>query len=747
MGNNGSKPPSISIQMVLSGAIIMADWLASDTKYFIGVNNINDVSFANAYLRAESAWKKLGFSNNLILAPKTLPDDELFKKSFSFAPRNFQAKVLSAAEYIGQGGLMILEAAMGEGKTEAALGAAYKILSDCKRGGIFYGLPSQATSDAIYKRLNDWATNVEIKSPINLLHGKRRFNHEWVKKYESKSFANIDEYGCNDEYGIINHSENESEPLEWFLGNKRGLLAPIVVGTVDHLLLAASRARHFMLRQLGLINKIVVIDEVHSFDIFMSQFLYEILRWLGNARVPVIMLSATLASDYKKELIEAYLSGFSKVDSNCLSIINEQNSFPLLTVAKPGLIDSKSIDTSKAENPITIYNLESTFTEKKVTIQLIGDETDDKNQIDILHKIINEAQNAKILIIKNTVKRAQSFYQILTEHIDKENNTNTETILLHGRFTDSDKFRLTEEVLSTLGKERTKSPDKNIVVVATQIVEQSLDIDADILITDIAPIDLMFQRMGRIQRHEREDRWCHEPLVFITGFTRHEGNQNWNLDDGTKFIYHEYLLIKTLDFLCKKVNNGQQLNIPNDIRTSIEAIYNLSEEGNRSYLDELTRFNDTRNTKKEESQKYIIPKGKELFKMANLGELYEDNSNSGKVRDSDEEIEVILGIKDNNLYYTLSEIYIGEHCEGISSEKILSELIGSTIKLRLNLFNKIKSNSIDTVNLKSWNDDPWLNHRELLCLNRERKLQVGNHETYVYDEKLGLINESSLFRN
>jgi CRISPR-associated endonuclease/helicase Cas3 len=200
-------------------------------------------------------------------------------------------------------GLMIIEAPMGEGKTKAALLAAEILAARFGMDGVFVGMPTQATCDPMFSIVRRWLAGLDttLADQVALLHGKRRFNSEWQQLLTGNDnpdsvYRSVgeDEFGLADPYladdcdACSTGRPQRSAPAEWFLGSKRGLLAPFAVGTIDQLLIAATRTKHVMLRMAGLAGKVVVLDEVHAADIYMSQFLEEGLRWLAQAGVPVV---------------------------------------------------------------------------------------------------------------------------------------------------------------------------------------------------------------------------------------------------------------------------------------------------------------------------------------------------------------------------------------------------------------------------------------------------------------------------
>ena len=235
----------------------------------------------------------------------TSPVDSLFRNRFRLTPEQQPYPVQAAAVQIALGmadpGLMIIEAPMGEGKTEAALAAAEILAATTGAGGCFLALPTRATSDAAFPRMLNWLERVPDADrergalAVGLAHGKARFHTD---------FQDLMKVGRS--VGIELDGEPQTRELaahRWLSGRKKALLSSFVVGTIDQLLFAALKSRHLALRHLGLAGKVVIIDEAHAYDVYMSQYLDRALEWLAAYRVPTIVLSATLPGRRRKEML------------------------------------------------------------------------------------------------------------------------------------------------------------------------------------------------------------------------------------------------------------------------------------------------------------------------------------------------------------------------------------------------------------------------------------------------------------
>ncbi|MBR4240909.1 MAG: CRISPR-associated endonuclease Cas3'', partial [Eubacterium sp.] len=249
------------IQIVLTGLLIMADWIASNTSYFplIPLDSCGRLSLYPERVRC--AWERLDLPS--AWEPMTfVMDHGRFCEVFPFAPNPVQDLMLRAVNE-SRGGLFILEAQMGVGKTEAALAAAEVLASKCRCGGIYFGLPTQATANALFARLTEWAGEQAegTRLAIRLAHGMAELNEEYRAFFRGAS--NVNDDGEKDDRLIVH---------PWFSGHKQALLANYVIGTVDQLLLSALKQKHVFLRHLGLSGKVVILDECHAYDAYMNQY-------------------------------------------------------------------------------------------------------------------------------------------------------------------------------------------------------------------------------------------------------------------------------------------------------------------------------------------------------------------------------------------------------------------------------------------------------------------------------------------
>lgn len=611
-------------QVLLSALLIEADWIASDQTKFDLLNEDEFLHFGDYPKdRIGRGLDKLNLPGVWESSQENIGNDD-FKERFSFSMNEIQRSVIQTAEKCSNPGLFILEAPMGIGKTEAALAAAEILASKCSKNGVFFGLPTQATANGIFERIVSWVKFLSEQNEIpfdddyfslsiNLSHGNADFMPLFEQiKSESCNINDEDDASLNKFSGVTVHS--------FFSGAKKALLSDFVVGTVDRLLMAALKKKHAMLLHLGLAEKVVIIDECHAYDAYMNQYLDRALMWLREYNVPVILLSATLPAERRIKLVEAYC----KKKNGSLSV--DDTAYPRLTYTDGDEVNSISL-------PIDIPDRK---------VRIICSVNDDCVAEQIKRAV---EQGACVGIICNTVLRAQAF----AEAAEKFGGANV--ILYHAQFTVPDRAKKENELKAAIGKESDSSKRKGVIVIGTQVLEQSLDIDFDLLITDLCPMDLLLQRIGRLHRHNRARPSGFETADCIV-------LQTDKIDNASSKIYTEWLLLKTKRLLPDAVN------IPSDIDRLVSDtyIYNESdsEEENRAY-GEYERI--VKDKKSKADNGYLLGKPKDskfhntLHGLFSNGAGDSDKKGEAAVRDGISSIEVIVLVRNENGYLSLLPWY------------------------------------------------------------------------------------------
>ncbi len=418
-------------------------------------------------------------------------------------------------ERVTEPGVYILEAQMGIGKTEAALYAAYKMLAAGKATGIYFALPTQLTSNKIYDRFNAFLDRVIAPTTAQralLLH-----SGAWLLEQTEMG--------------------EEGRPGgAWFNQNKRGLLAPFAVGTIDQALMAVMNVKHGFVRAFGLAGKVVILDEVHSYDLYTGTILNELVAFLRQIQCTVIILSATLSQSRRQGLLQQTVTS---------------QSYPLVSALSQASSAVSEIPVpSQDGDPVNIQHC--------------------KNDSAALEEALHRAeQGQQVLWIENTVVEAQQRYLDLAS---RALAAGCEVGLLHSRFTPQDRAANETCWVNLYGREGwPKRNQKGRILVGTQVLEQSLDIDADFLVTRFAPTDMILQRIGRLWRHidtPRNIKATAECWIIAPGLETALSNPRAAFGLSA-MVYSPYVLCRSLEVWWKV----DQLVLPSAIRPLIDATY------------------------------------------------------------------------------------------------------------------------------------------------------------------------------
>lgn len=594
-------------QVLLTGLLIMADWISSNTSYFPLIST-DTPDFQDIYpARVERAWRKLHFPDSWSSSCFFM-DYDIFQNRFGFQPNEVQQAVIKAVEDTFQPGIFILEAQMGVGKTEAALAASELLAAKTGCGGLYFGLPTQATANGIFPRLKQWAEQQSEASvhAIRLAHGMASLNEDYRALFQGNAVTGEDEKFSD----LIVHS--------WFEGRKQALLANFVIGTVDQLLMAALKQKHVMLRHLGLAGKVVIIDECHAYDAYMNQYLDRTLTWLGKYGVPVILLSATLPARRRTKLVEAYLG--HQIENND-DMWKTCRDYPLLTWT-----DGDEVHKSA----ITLKNTSS----RKVAVCHLPDE----QIVDCLKNSLSEGGCAGIIV--NTVRRAQEISSMLRRELpDKE------IVVAHSHFLLPDRAEKEAMLLKRLGKKSTPEQRNGLIVVGTQVLEQSLDVDFDLMLTDLCPMDLLLQRIGRLHRHAGRKR----PSMLEKARCMILGTSGEELESGAKAVYGEWLLLRTRMLIPPEIVLPDS--IPELVQNTYEVPQEVLEPGSALYTAQLNYQKDI-NKKEHRAKTYRIgnprkkcidfPKLDTIAGWLDTDIDVDDRKAEASVRDGDPSINVLV---------------------------------------------------------------------------------------------------------
>ncbi len=514
--------------VLLAGLTSVADWLGSMDEFFCYEPAQASLAayWPLALERAEKALDSAGFRAAAMARPKRFRD--LFPQRQPW-PLHEQTDVV--AEALTSPALIIVEAPMGEGKTEAALVLANAAASHTGTGGFYFGLPTQATANQMFDRIEKFLSRTREGTPSTLLlaHGEASL---W-KQFEKLRVASV----CDVDGDALGSVRAET----WFLQKKRTLLGEFAVGTIDQTLLGVMRVPHGFVRIYGLASKVVIFDEIHAYDTYTSNLLDRLVEWLAATGTTVVLLSATLPSTRRVDLIRAYRMGAALPVTP-----GPDGAYPRITV------------TSRERTATVAFAPRAQA--YSVGLTRAGDDVEELAQtlVDLVR------QGACVGWICNTVGRAQA----ATECVRKL-AAELPRLLLHSRLLPSDRVDREKRLAKWLGPEGngTARP-AGCVVIGTQVLEQSLDVDFDFMVTDVAPMDLLLQRAGRLWRHERRNRTpsTAQPRLAVVC---PEGDWRTVSLDAVAPVYDNLLVRRTL----AKLAVLDTLTLPTDIEPLVEAVY------------------------------------------------------------------------------------------------------------------------------------------------------------------------------
>lgn len=525
--------------MLLSGLTSFADWIGSNENWFpFGtVADCDDLHgwFQRSQIKATQALDRLGWQPRTPLSKKA----KSFKEVFELAPRPLQQSVTDVFADLKKPAILLMEAPMGEGKTEAAFFAHLELQRHFGHRGLYIALPTKATGNAMFERTLKFLRRQGSDYPLDLqlVHGGALLND---------TFQSLKLSGIHDP-----QTGGAVRAAEWFTSKKRALLSEYGVGTVDQAILPILPVRHHFVRLWGLANRVVVFDEIHAYDAYTGTLLVHVLRWLLALGSSVILLSATLPPDVRRKLAEVVGAVLSE----------PEEPYPRLSVFCPGeAVYQKHFEADPSRRQtVRLQAMSSDLSEMRIALE----------------------GHLKLggmgLALLNTVQRAQDLYRTFPEgepleregqRVGKRLSDGTEVLLFHARFPADRRQKREVHALGIFGEEGSRTGRK--ILIATQVAEQSLDLDFDIIATDLAPIDLVLQRAGRLWRHARPSRPISDPVLLIAGLGGDEP-PSFRKPLWWGKVYREDILLRT--WILLREGQRKTLTLPDDIDSLVQQIY------------------------------------------------------------------------------------------------------------------------------------------------------------------------------
>ncbi|MGX2993930.1 CRISPR-associated endonuclease Cas3'' [Streptomyces sp. JNUCC 64] len=606
LGGSGRLGPGrgmpLALAVVVAGLVIVSDWLASQEHVVIAQQRVlgpgPERLGTPAALRAH-AERARAMAPGLVSAAglgravfREGPFTALFPEIRSAFPLQASLEAdFPAAVGAGSGpGVLLVTAPPGEGKTEAALYAATVAAARFGSGGLFFALPTQATANQMYERVARFARrNLLDPAQLTLLHGAADLYEGYAEPDGERGADGVEPRVLSDE-GEGGRSGVSVTASRWLRMRGRGLLAPIAVGTVDQALLGVLPVKRNALRHLGLSGKTVVIDEAHAFDAFTHALLLRLLTWLGAMRVPVVLLSATVTGRTATGLVEAYLEGAGR---------RGKGRYVLPAAVYPGWLYAYAERVTGPTEPVGSVRSRSLDVAVRRVVHTYDAAVADGRLAALTAELRGVVeQGGCAAVICTTVAEAQKTYQALREHFDTvlgpgwagwddrdpgtgeagsgEGPSAVRLRLLHARFPGARRTAITAEAESwfgRFGREGVERP-RGAVLVSTQVIEQSLDFDFDLIVSDLAPMALLLQRAGRVWRHTEpappRPEWCAGPRLAVLAPVGDDGELRPPTAWGD--VYSPSLLQRTLELL-ERHHDGVPVEVPEGVQRLVDGVY------------------------------------------------------------------------------------------------------------------------------------------------------------------------------
>jgi CRISPR-associated endonuclease/helicase Cas3 len=528
----------------VAGLVTVADWLGSSQRWFPYASP--DLSMGEYWQRTRENAERAVHEAGLV-APRSSVSggfERLTGKTGS--PTPLQAWALNTPLPPGPV-LFILEDVTGAGKTEAAHILVHRLMADGRASGAWWAMPTMATANAMYARQAKMLAGLfdtadDVRPSLALSHGQARL-HEGFRA--SRADWTTDEPKLGEQADGL----TASAACAAFLADDRrlSLLADVGAGTIDQAVLAVLPSRFNTVRLLGLAEKVLVVDEVHAHDPYVTEELLRLLEFHRAQGGSAILLSATLTNRQREKLIRAWRGPESEDEIDGWNA-NEAR-YPLATVTNRESVKAEAI----APAP---WSHRSTPVERIETPEAVLERL----------RITLEAGGCAAWV-RNTVDDVLAAADMARAHELK-------AVVFHARFAQWDRQRIEEEVMCRFGPRSTREDRRGGLVIASQVIEQSLDLDFDQLASDLAPIDLLLQRAGRMRRHQRQDRpeGIGDAMLVLAPPPVEDAGADWLRPHlaPTGAVYRDHAVLWRT---TREIERRGRLTVPDDVRDLVETVH------------------------------------------------------------------------------------------------------------------------------------------------------------------------------
>ena len=533
----------------VAGLAVLADWIGSNQEWFPYAEPVRSLEsyWDCARRRARHAVSEAG----VLPAPVSDRLDHGDLIGETAAPSPMQAWARNAELPAGPA-LFMIEDETGSGKTEAALMLAHRLIASGAAEGLYVALPTMATANAMFDRLATACRHLfaaDAQPSLALAHGARDM-HEGFRAAMSRGGRDEAPYS-----GVGGASDDASETTAsaacaaWIADDRRRtFLADAGAGTIDQALLSVLPSRHQSLRLLGLMRRVLVLDEVHAYDAYMQREMERLLEFQAGLGGSAILLSATLPLSIRERLTDAFARG--------LGVEPEEDDlgmdYPLATIRAAGAARTTGVPGRSGRA-------------RSLPVRFL------RTPDEALDEVARAADAGQaVLYVRNTVDDALDAHAELTAR-------GLDPLVFHARFALADRLDRERQVVRTFGKhgtpdDRRGDDGRGKVLIATQVVEQSLDLDFDALVTDLAPIDLLIQRAGRLWRHDHRDREGRPELLVVAPEPVADAGEEWfgRVFPRGKYVYPDHA---RLWLTARTLQDTGEIESPGGMRSLVEAVY------------------------------------------------------------------------------------------------------------------------------------------------------------------------------
>lgn len=531
-----------SFSFALNGLITLADWVGSDSAWFPFEDPALPLAayWPLALERAERAVHAKGL---LPARPIQMPSLERLSES-ARSPRPMQ-QMVAELPVPDEPQIVMIEDGTGSGKTEAALLLAARMVATGLGEGLFVAMPTMATANAMHRRLQRAMTGLfESSASLVLAHGKTGL---------AKALARRDARSACAE------GHDDSDAAAWCDAwvadsRKTAFFASAGAGTIDQAFLSILPKKHLTLRQYALAGRILIVDEAHACDAYMGEELKTLIEMQARLGGSVIVLSATLTRKMREDLVLAFARGrrLHPRDDRGVRMAVRAEAYPLLTrYTASGGVEERPVTGS----PDLARSVEVTRVESRAAVVAAALEA--------------ARSGASVAIICNAVDPALHTFEALLARGAAPERTH----LFHARFAMGDRLAIERDVQVWFGRMSTDDLRRGRILVATQVIEQSLDVDFDVMFSDLAPADLLIQRAGRLWRHRRAARPVPAPVLHILSPEPAQVDRARWLDSTLGVAAYVYQMPGVLWRTARDLVGKGRLDTPTDLRVLIEAAY------------------------------------------------------------------------------------------------------------------------------------------------------------------------------